>query len=123
MDTYKRLLCVAAEYEVEQLKKSNQEFKLNKDNFDPTDQCNCVYGQVFGSSVDKKAKDFKKSNNLLTGFSNNNVNLSYSVTALEALTELLWLQGKKEQVYSIIEQFATWTNTQPKEPTNLFTFN
>ena len=123
MTTYEKLLCAAAEYEVEQLKNSGQVFVLDKSIFTPSggDRGNCVYHQVFGGWDNDKARDFKKRNNILTGFLPSRTDGSGSGgTALERLMLTLWDSGKKEQVYKIVEQFATWKNDIPAEE-NLFT--
>ncbi len=123
MNTYEKMLVAAAEYEVEQLIESEQEFKLVKSKFNSCRGSTCFYGQVFGESGSNSANEFKKSNNILVGFSDRRILIKYSITALETLLCLLWKQGKKEQVYRIVEKFATWTDETTTNDTTLFTLD
>jgi len=122
MTTYEKLLCAAAEYEVEQIKKSGQTFVLDKCGFNPNRDYACFYGQVFGNCYNEKALKFKHGNNIRIGFDEQGIITGCQNTALESLLVRLWNASKKEQVYKIVEQFATWKQDTPilaKE--NLFT--
>ncbi len=121
MTPYEKYLCASAEFEVQQLKESGQEFILDKEGFDPDNVFNCFYGQVFESSNSDKAVSFKRGNSIRFGFGKTDLNSS-TETALENLLCKLWDNDKQEQVYKIVEQFATWKNDSTKDVTeNLFT--
>lgn len=113
---YKKLLMAAAKYEVSILKKSPVKFKLSKEKFNPQQHDNCFYGQHFGSSSCVEAKDFKTQNGILWGFSTNRTMNGDNASGLEMLLYNMWLQGKKEEVFRIVEQFATWTDAEVKKP-------
>lgn len=119
---YEKYLCASAEFEVEQLKNSGQEFVLDKEKFNPQEWDACIYGQVFGRPSDSDAEKFKEDNCIRTGFKKGVYMFGYKWTALECLTYLLWESDKQEQVYKIVEQFATWKNVpETTVNENLFT--
>ncbi len=116
MTPYEEYLCACAKYEVHQLKESGQKFVLDKDKFDPTEFVSCFYGQAFGSSKGDRAMKFKKDNKIRLMKEN------CTFTALEELMDRLWNKDKKEQVYKIVEQFATWKQLDEEaNEENLFT--
>ena len=104
-----------AELEVAILKESSQKFILDKEKFDPTDNGACFYGQVFGKSFNEKAMSFKKAHDIYIR--------KGRTSFLEDFLYDLWESNQKEKVYKIVEQFATWKETQ-EEPSeeNLFTY-
>ena len=106
-----------AELEVAILKESNREFLLYKQLFNPRLSEKCFYGQIFGCSYKKLAHEFKKDNNITI------IEKTHSITYLERFLSILWSEGKKEQVYKIVEQFATWKEDEEVvDENNLFTY-
>jgi len=121
---YNRMLMATAQYEIEQLKKSGQEFVLDKELFYPNRDDSCIYGQVFGTGDSDAVREFRTKNSIPQIFF-----MMYETlkdengrSALEVVTAKLW-DRNKERVYKIVELFATWKPTdQPTVDTSdLFT--
>lgn len=110
---------ILAQYEVEKLKGTG--FILDKEIFSATNASQCIYGQRFGMSNKSDAHTFQDELRIprLFGIDNLRVTEGGYLTALEALTAVLWNKDKKDQVYAIVEQFAEWTKVIDID--NLFT--
>ena len=107
-----------AELEVAILKESDQEFVLDKNKFSPTTGTYCFYGQTFGEYDSVKAMDFKRNKGIAISESGDFI----ATTFLEEFLSDLWSNGKKEKVYKIVEQFATWKDREDIGEENLFTY-
>lgn len=111
-----KILPPMVEWEVQQIIKSGEEFKLSKEKFDPEYGKKCLYGQKFGTAINIESRKFQRVNNIPTLFSEYLDNLyihdnkSFNCTALEIWSCILWEKGEKQKVFNVIEQFVTWTD-------------
>lgn len=90
------------------------EFKINKSTLNLCDTDNCFYGQTFGHSLSEEAIRFKKSLDLVS------YEDRHTTTCLEYVLYKLWIKGKKEQCYRILETFCTFVDEQETNSDNLF---
>ena len=109
MNSYESALLYIARQEIQKIKESGQEFRLDKEEFDPGSSTLCVYGQVFDEATSEQAMNFKDSNNIPCGFGSDSSDpFSYEYTALEILVDILWGDGYQDKVFKLLDEFVIW---------------
>lgn len=123
LDYEKDVVPFLAQYEAGILAEQTEvDFVLDKDKFDPTKTMYCFYGQVFGNSKSTEALEFKKTHDIKPVSSIKPLAFFSQLTFLELFLFNLWVDNKREQVYRIIETFATWEKKEVTPSENLFTY-
>lgn len=112
-----QILPPLVEWEVQQLKASGKEFELDMIEFDPTEGCNCLYGQIFENSATEEALSFKMKNQIPSLFESwlepelsISEDFNNNESALSIWMFIKWKQDEKQDVLDLLSTFVRWKN-------------